>query len=389
MSVVAVALLVVASVTMLLRPGGVPVWFGPVGAAVVGLVVTAIPTSSAIEALDVLRDPVLFLACAVPLALALDDLGVFESIAAMVDGGRHLVAWLWLIAAGVTILCNLDAAVVLLTPLYARIARRNSLPLEAVVFQPALLACLASHPLPVSNLTNLIVAEQFDLGAVDFLRNLLPATIAAVAVGWLASRRVMPAPLPTPSLDVSPDRGSLVRGVPVLLFVLLGFTVGDELGVPAWLVAATALAGSVALGARPPSWRRLPWEAVAVALGLGVVVAGAVPHLGLDRLLGGEGAWGRLQALLVGGLGAGFTNNLPAVLATAPSLQRTDQVWPLLFGVNAAPVLVLTGALSSLLWRETATAAGLEVSSVRFSSVGIRVGGPALAAGALLVVFAP
>ena len=72
-------------------------------------------------------------------------------------------------AAAVTVVFNLDAAVVLLTPLYIRIARRHGYSPEMLAFQPALLACLASNPLPVSNLTNLIAAEHFDLGVGEFL----------------------------------------------------------------------------------------------------------------------------------------------------------------------------------------------------------------------------
>ncbi|HEY5424337.1 MAG TPA: hypothetical protein VIK05_12735 [Ilumatobacteraceae bacterium] len=49
------------------------------------------------------------------------------------------------LAAAVTVVFNLDAAVVLLTPLYIRIARRHGYSPEMLAFQPALLACLASN----------------------------------------------------------------------------------------------------------------------------------------------------------------------------------------------------------------------------------------------------
>lgn len=389
MTVVAIGLLAVAAAALLVRPRGLALWVGPVVCAAVGVVVTAVPTDAAGDALTSLRNPVLFLALAVPLAGALDALGVFEALAALVDGGRHLVWWLWVFGAAVTAVCNLDAAVVLLTPLYARIARRNALPLEPLVVQPAMLACLASHPLPVSNLTNLIVAERFDLGAGDFLVHLGPATVVSVVVGWWAMRRALPAPLPTASLDAAPDRRALVRGVPIIVFLLVGFTVGDSLGIPAWTVAGVALVAAVAVGAPLPRWRRLPWEAAAVALGLGVVVAGAAPHLALDRMLEGGGAVGRLRALLVGAVGSDLTNNLPTVLAVAPQLPHRDQVWPLLIGVNTGPALVLTGALSSLLWRETAADVGVQVSARRFAWIGWRVGVPALLAAGTWVVLVP
>ena len=87
-----------------------------------------------------------------------------------------------------TVLFNLDAAVVLLTPLYVRIAARHGDDPVALAFIPALMASLASTVLPVSNLTNLVVVEHIDLGAGDFLRHAAPAAIAAVVVGWFAYR---------------------------------------------------------------------------------------------------------------------------------------------------------------------------------------------------------
>ncbi len=400
--VASVALLAIGAAMMLVRPGGLAPWVGPVGAASVAVASTAVSLDAAGDALRMMRDPLLFLVFAVPLAAALDRVGVFEAVASLLDGGRHLVAWLWVLAAAVTIVFNLDAAVVLLTPLYIRIAHRQSLPVEALAFQPALLACLASQPLPVSNLTNLLVAERFDLSATDFVRHLGLPTVAAVGVGWWAYRRTFPSMVPAGSaattneatLDVEADRNALRSGVPIVAFVLIGFTVGDVVGVPAWAVAAVALAAALAVVARDrrgSGWtlRVVPFEAVAIAAGLSVLVAGAAPHLGLTHLLGAEGAAGRLQALLVGGLGADLTNNLPTVLAAMPALGDREQVWPLLVGVNMAPALVLTGALSSLLWRDTATRLGVTVGAMRFTRVGVRVGLPAFAVAGALVVLVP
>ncbi|MEP6296078.1 MAG: SLC13 family permease, partial [Ilumatobacter sp.] len=160
-----VGLLVVAGVLMLWRPGGSAIWIGPVMCVVVGFATTLLSPSAATSALGPLRDSLLFLVFAVPLAVGLDEIGVFSSIAARFGHDAHLVARLWWLAAGVVAVFNLDAAVVLLTPLYVRIARRHGLPAEALAFQPVLLACLSSGVLPVSNLTNLIVADRWDLTA--------------------------------------------------------------------------------------------------------------------------------------------------------------------------------------------------------------------------------
>ena len=364
---------------MLARPWRLPVWVGPVGAAVVCLVSGAIRGGQAVDALVPLRDPLAFLVVAVPLAVALDHLGVFAAIAAGVDGGRHLVAWLWVVAAAVVVVFNLDAAVVLLTPLYIRIARRHGLAPETLAFQPALVACLASGVLPVSNLTNLLAAERFDLGAGDFLIHLAAPSVAATAVGFVAYRRVFHTSAGADLVDELVDRAALRRGVPIIAFTLAGFTVGDALGVPAWTVALVALLWASAWTRRVP-WREVPVSAIAVATGLAVTVAAATPHLALDRVLRGTGVLGELRITAVTAAAANVANNLPTVLAAGPALASSTHVWPVLVGVNIGAVLTLTGSLSGLLWRDTAARAGVTVSPGRYAAVGCRVGLPALLA---------
>lgn len=384
----AVVLLVVAVLTLFVRPDGWRwwrVWTGPGICAVVGVATTAIRWGDVDDSLRLLRDPLLFLVFAVPLAVALDHIGVFAALAAAIDHGRHLVAGLWVLAAAVTIVFNLDAAVVLLTPLYIRIARRHGFDPVVLAFQPALLACLASGVLPVSNLTNLIAAERFDLDTADFVRHLALPTLVAVVAGWWAYRATFHLHPTADGIDEPVDGRALWRGLPIVGLVLIGFTLGDLLGVPAWLVAAVALAWAMA-STRGVPWRAVPVDAVLVAVALAVVVAGAVPHLGLERLLDAGGVEGDLRALAFGVVGSNVANNLPAVLAGTGALHHPGQVWALLLGVNLGPLLVITGSLSGLLWRDTAGSLGVPVSARRYTAVGARVGLPAMVAAAAVLL---
>jgi arsenical pump membrane protein len=117
-----------------------------------------------------------------------------------------------------------------------------------------------------------------------------------------------------------------------------------------------------------------------------VLVAGALPHLHVDRLLDAGGVAGRLRAFGFGAIGSDATNNLPAVLAGSASLHERDQVWALLAGTNVAPILVITGSLSGLLWRDTARRFGVHVSAREYSAVGVRVGLVALLLAAATVI---
>ena len=385
----AVILMVAGIATLFLRPRGWALWWGPTACAALGLATTLVHWSDVHESLALLRSPLLFLLFAVPLAVLLDRIGVFAALAALADDAddvRHLVLGLWVLAAAVTVVFNLDAAVVLLTALYIRIARRHGLSPEMLAFQPALLACLASSPLPVSNLTNLIVAERFDLGVGDFLRHLALPTLVVCVVGWWGFRRAFHLSAQHDTVDDEVDGAALRRGLPIVGFVLVGFTLGDALGVPAWAVAAAATVWAATL-VRSVPWRSVPHEAMLVAAAMAVLVAGAVPHLGLDRVLRGTGLAGGVRALLFGTVGSDLANNLPAVLAGSAALHERAQVWPLLVGANMAPALVLSGALSGLLWRDTAASLDVAVTARRYSAVGVRVGLPALVAASLVVLF--
>ncbi|MEZ5376799.1 MAG: SLC13 family permease [Acidimicrobiales bacterium] len=374
---VEVALVLAASVSLWWRPAAVPMWAGPVVAALLAAGGGLISFSDAGSALGDLRAPLLFLVCAVPLAVTLDDIGVFAALAASMDGGRHLAAWLWCLAAGVVIVFNLDAAVVLLTPLYIRIARRHGLDAEALAFQPALLACLASGVLPVSNLTNLIVAARFDLGVGDFLTHLAAPSLLATAIGFAMYRRVFHLHAVRDRADDPVDPRALRRGLPIVGFVLLGFTIGDAADIEAWIVAFAALAWATAI-TRAARWRAVPVEAIAIAAGLVVVVATAVPHLGLEGWFDGTTPTDQLRAVGAATVMSNLANNLPTALAASEAVDHADASWPILIGTNIGSIFVLTASLSTLLWRDTAARNGVTVTPQRWSSVAARVGAPAL-----------
>lgn len=171
----------------------IPTWVVPVAAGALDIVIGVISPSESGDAVRVLLSPVGFLLCAVPMSVLLDQLGVFGAMARRMPTrpGRRAAGYLWALAALVTTFLNLDAAVVLLTPLYVNIARQNDWDVLGLGVQPVLLACLASSALPVSNLTNLIAASWTGAGTVQFVTHLGLPSLAATVVGWWAYRRVL------------------------------------------------------------------------------------------------------------------------------------------------------------------------------------------------------
>ncbi|WP_370325228.1 SLC13 family permease [Euzebya sp.] len=374
-------LLVVAVVGMVAPPWRLPRSAAPVAGALVAAALGLVSWPGAVDAARPLWPALAFLVAAVPLALLLDRTGVFDAVAARVRGQRGLLWRAWAVAAVATALLNLDAAVVLLTPLYVRIADRTGVDRMALAVIPVLQASLASSALPASNLTNLIVVGAAQVPASAFLRELGPATVAAVVVGGLAHRRWAgqppPAPAPIPDAGDAQHRGQVVLGAVVAIACAIGFSTGELVGVAPWQVAAVGVL-VLAVGTRHVPLRALPVDAALLVLAIGILVAAVLPvPRAVDADLLGQ------VAAVVGGVGGSVVaNNLPAVLAALPavSFDHGGTGFAMLLGVNAGPVLALWASLAALLWLQACRGLGLDVDARAYHRVGWQVGGPALLA---------
>jgi arsenical pump membrane protein len=382
-----VALLAAAVVGALVAPGRFPLATFPIAAALVAVITHAVTVTSARKALDALAEPLAFLLLAVPLAVLLDEVGTFDAVARVVTGTRVALGC-WLLGAAVVAVLNLDAAVVLLTPLYIRVARRLELDATAYAFQPALLACLASCAMPVSNLTNLIAVHNTDLGTRDFLRAFALPTVVACTVGYLGWRYAfrgsrLDATIATGPLTI--ERRPLAIGGVVFAVLLAGFLFGRAAGIAPWVVVVAVDLSLAALTRRLP-WRTVPADAALLAAGLAVLAAGVVARVDVGRLLSHSGSGvSVLRDAGVTALGANVTNNLPAFLVLFPFAKQGSPatLWAVLLGANLGPVLLVTGSLSGLLWLTVARRDGLPVGPAAYLRVGAIAGLPAFALAAV------
>jgi arsenical pump membrane protein len=324
-----------------------------------------------------------FLLVGVPLAALLDRLGFFEATATVMAGreGRNRpVLGLWVLAALTTVVLNLDTTVVLLTPLYLRLARRaGTEDLLALALIPLLLASLASSVLPVSNLTNLIVTDRFSVGVGTFVGHLALPSFAATVVGWWAYRRRYPTRLPS-GPTARPDRHALLVGGLVVAALLVGFALGPSFGIAPWIVVAGADVVLMAL-TRVVPWRVVPLATAAGVAILAALVAVVVPSDTLTAALGHTRP-GALIGLAVGAAGvANLVNNLPALLVGIDGVHRMSWgMWAWLLGVNAGAVLLPIGALANLLWLRIMRTEGLHVGLRLYVKLAVPVAIPAFAA---------
>src|SRR5579875_2028551 len=431
MAVLSFVLLGAGIAGVLARPLRLPAWAVPLGAVAAALGLGVVTPQRAALALGPLAQA---------LAVLLDRLGFFESLSRLLTGngmagdtpptdrrptnrvpgdgsagdpppvaggavpshsasapllpaprGRRTVAGLWVLAALVTTVLNLDASVVLLTPLYVRVARRTGMAPLSLAFQPVLLATLASSALSVSNLTNLIAAGRTGATPVQFQAHLGPPSLAATLAGYWCYRWAVRPGRPEVAEPATPDRRPLVAGGAVVVAVLAGFVAGPSFGVPPWMVAVGADAVLVGLTWSLPL-RTVPWGTAVVASSLAVLAYAVTAHLPVARYLAGSSLPDQARTVGLSALSANVANNLPTLLVAVQALppHPTCQLWPVLVGVNIGPTVLATGTLATLLWLESVKRLDVEASPLDYARVGAKVGIPALAvATAVLLGLAP
>jgi arsenical pump membrane protein len=343
-------------------------------------------TAGVADQLAALLPALAFLLAGVPLAALLDTLGFFDAVASrFATRPTDLpVVLLWVLAAGTTIVLNLDTTVVLLTPLYLRLARRADVDPLPLAIIPLLLASLASSVLPVSNLTTLILVGRLHVSVAAVITHLGAPDLAACALGWILYRRRHPT-----TLALSPagpvDRRALRIGGTVTAGILIGFTLGPSYGVAPWVVA---LAADVVLAVvvRELPWRRVPLGTAAAVAALAALMAVVVPAGALTGTLGRDGFGTVIGLTAAGAVTANATNNLPAILiGLDATTTMTWGMWAWLLGVNTGAVLLPVGALANLLWLRVLRAGDSNVSTRRYASLTVPIALPALGLAALVL----
>jgi arsenical pump membrane protein len=320
-----------------------------------------------------------FLLAAVPLATLLDRLGFFRAAAARLTGSRGTpVLGLWVLAAATTAVLNLDTTIVLLTPLYVRLARRAGVDPVGVALVPLLLASLASSFLPVSNLTTLIVAEHLDLATGSLLGHLALPTLAAVTVGWWQYARRHPTRLVAPVEPDDADPRALRIGGLIVAVVLFGFVLGPGVGIAPWVTAVAADVALVTVTRERP-WRDLPVGTAVGVAAIGAAVAFLVPAHALRGILRRCAPVDLAGVAGFAVVGANVVNNLPAVLLGSGAVHHMSWgLWAWLLGVNVGAVLLPVGALANLLWLRIVRSEGLRIGPFDYARRVVPVALPAV-----------
>lgn len=385
-----------------------PPWVSEAVVAVLATVVLvatgAVSLGSAAHAAGDLAPTIGFLAALLLLADGCRREGLFDALGTIMargaqDSPRRLLAYVFIVASGVTAALGLDPTIVLLTPVVFATATRLRMTPTPYVYACAHLANSASLPLPISNLTNLLAFHASRLSFLHFAALMALPTLGAIGVEWVVLTRFFAADLGRPhQSEAAPAWPHLPRfALGVLNATLLGFLVSSPFGVdPLWIAAAGAMAITIPALRQRAETPRAVLHAVepsflVFVLGLGVIVAAASAN-GLATavhavLPAGQSLPDLLQIAAVSAILANLVNNLPAILILAPALAPFGHgpVLAALVGVNVGPNLTYAGSLATLLWRNILRAEDTDVNLSEFLRLGAMTVPAGLAVATLLL----
>ncbi|WP_119068651.1 ArsB/NhaD family transporter [Rubrobacter indicoceani] len=344
------------------------------------------------------HDALLLLLGMMALSAAAEKAGFFSWAAALsARAGRGSVRGLYLmvflVGTVVTAVLSLDATAIVLTPIvYGMVVKLRLRPLP-FVFACTYTANTASLFLPVSNLTNLLAYNAFDLdfarfGMVMFLPAVL-AVAANVAVFFFIFRGDLNGyyeQTEPPEAENRPFFRLAAVGVGgVLAAFFLSPVLGFSIGLAALVGGAVVALLAVALG-----WMRfgelagdISWGLFVLVVGLFVVVRGA-EDAGLTAFvgagmaaIGGDGFLAVLGVATGAALGSNVVNNVPMTLLVvngAGSIVGDGDfgvVYAALIGTNVGPNLTIVGSLATLIWLSIVRGRGVEVGALDYLKIGL------------------
>ncbi|WP_417326201.1 arsenic transporter [Halarcobacter sp.] len=408
--ILASSIFLITLIFVIWQPKGLQIGTTAVIGAIVALIAGVVSFEDVLVVSDIVWDATLAFIGIIILSMVLDEIGFFEwcaiKMAKLSRGNGHLMfVYALLLGSFVSALFANDGAALILTPILLakmRILKLNAKTILAFLLAGGFISDSASLPFVFSNLTNIVTANYFDIGFLEYLSKMfipyVVSTVVTISFLWVFLRKDIPREIDV-SLLKNPDEvlknKTLFKFSWVFLALLLvGYFVGDNYDLP---VSVFALGGGLiflAIASYTKSARAwltiktAPWQVVWFSIGLYIVVYG-LKNAGLTDYLASI-----LQDLVQRGdviaiLGTGFIsaflsaimNNMPTVMImdiALTDIPNETLAYANIIGCNLGPKMTPFGSLATLLWLHVLSQKGVKIGFWQYSKFGLIVTPPIL-----------